>query len=111
MDAAILQFNASDPAAWRERMLEGTAPEPVRLAAAAREFESLLLRQYLSEALKPITSGGTVFGTSNPMYGYLVTDSLARGLTGCDLFGFSNLVQAQLAGAIDHSHDDTNDTL
>jgi Rod binding domain-containing protein len=107
MDASILQFNAADPSAWRERMVEGSAPEAERLAAASREFEAVLLRQYLSEAFKPITEGGDLFGSSNPMYGYLITDSLANGLSAGSVFGFSNILQAQMAGAI-KDNDDTN---
>jgi Rod binding domain-containing protein len=111
MDAAFLQFNPAEPMAWRERLVEGSAPEAVRLAAAAQEFEAVLLRQYLSEALKPMTENGTLFGGSNQVYSYLITDSLARGLSTGGVFGFSNLLQAQLAGARDNDHDTNSDPL
>lgn len=105
MDAVSLQFNPADPTAWRDRLVHGSAPESVRLAAAAQEFEGILLRQYLSEALEPVTEGGKLFGGSNnPVYGYLVTDALASGVGSSGVFGFSNLLQAQFARA-DHDND------
>lgn len=111
MDASLLQFNSADPSAWRDRMLHSTAPETQRLQAATREFEAVLLRQYLNEAMRPLTENGSTFGSSNPVYGYLITDALAGGLAAGGVFQFSNLMQAQLAGAIENNHDDTSDTL
>jgi Rod binding domain-containing protein len=107
MDASLLQFNAADPSAWQERMTSGSAPEVDRLAAASQEFEAVLLRQFLSEAFKPITENGDLFGSKNPVYGYMITDSLANGLSSADVFGFSNVLQAQLAGAI-HNNDEND---
>lgn len=106
MDASIYQFNAADPNAWRERMLDASAPEQVRLEAAAREFEEVLLRQYLSEALKPMVSGAQSFGSGNPVYGYFVTEALAEGLSQEGVFGFSNIMQAQLASKRPENNDD-----
>jgi len=111
MDASIYQFNAAEPNAWRERMVRESAPEAERLDAAAREFEAVLLRQYLSEALKPMTRDGKVFGAGNPVYGYFVTEALARGLSQEGVFGFSNLMQAQLAGKRLEDHDNKQDSL
>jgi flagellar protein FlgJ len=110
MDAAALKFNAADPGAWRERMVHGPAPEKERLAAVSKEFESVLLRQYLSEAMKPLTKGGDAFGGDNGIYGYMITDALANGLSQDGVFGFSNLMQAQLSSASPSNHDDHNDT-
>jgi flagellar protein FlgJ len=111
MDASPLQFNPADPQAWRDRLVHGSAPEAERLAATTREFEALLLRQYLNEALKPLTSGGPGLGGDNAVYGYLVTDALANGLSSSGVFGFSNILQAQVAGATGTDNDHTNHTL
>ncbi len=110
MDAASLQFNPADPGAWRERMVNGSAPEGERLASVSKEFESVLLRQYLSEAMKPLTKGGDMFGGNNAIYGYMITDALANGLSQSGVFGFSNLMQAQLSSAAPSNHDDPTDT-
>ena len=99
MDAVTLQFNAADPHAWGDRLVHGAAPEAERLAAATREFEAILLKQYLGEALKPLTKGGPGMGGGNVVYGYLVTDALAHGLSSSGVFGFSNLLQGQVAQA------------
>ncbi|MGH8018580.1 MAG: hypothetical protein ACREIA_09855 [Opitutaceae bacterium] len=109
MDASLLSFNAADPAAWRDRMVQGGAPEAEKLQAATREFEAILLRQYLSEALKPLTEGQGSFGSSNPVYGYMITNSLASSLSQGGVFGFSNLLQAQVAGASTNDNDTNND--
>ncbi|MBE2212823.1 MAG: hypothetical protein IAE82_03055 [Opitutaceae bacterium] len=111
MDAATsLQFNAADPGAWRERLVHGTAPEKERLAAVSKEFEAVLLRNYLSEAMKPLTKGGETFGGDNSIYGYMITDALAKGLSRDGVFGFSNLMQAQLSSALPSNHDIDTDT-
>jgi Rod binding domain-containing protein len=110
MDASMLSFNAADPGAWRERMVGGAAPEAEKLQAATREFEAVLLRQYLSEALKPLTEGQAGLGSSNPVYGYMITDSLASSLSEGGVFGFSSLLQAQVAGASTNDNDTTNHT-
>lgn len=110
MDAAALQFNAADPVAWRERLVNGAAPEKERLAAVSKEFEAVLLRQYLTEAMKPLTKSGDVFGGDNGVYSYMITDALANGLSRDGVFGFSNLMQAQLSSAVHSNHDDHTDT-
>lgn len=109
MDALSLQFNPADPTAWRERLVHGAAPEAERLGAATREFEAILLRQYLGEALKPLTSGGPGLGGNNAVYGYLVTDALASSMAASGVFGFSSLMQAQVASATSSQDDLTND--
>ena len=111
MDASTLQFNPADPSAWRERVLNSTAPESERLTATTREFESVLLRQYLTEALKPIAQGEGLLGSSSPVYGYLITDALANGLSSSGVFQFSNLLRAQLAGAAGTQDDKDTNTL
>lgn len=110
MDAAAFQFNAADPAGWRDRLVHGSAPERERLAAVSKEFEAVLLRQYLSEAMKPLTKGGDAFGGDNSIYGYMITDALANGMSRSGVFGFSNIMQAQLSGAGHSNHDDHTDT-
>lgn len=106
MDASIYQFNAADPSAWRERMINDSTPEDVRVDAAAREFEAVLLRQYLDEAMKPLSKDGQSFGGGNPVYGYFVTEALAKGLSQDGVFGFSNIMQAQLMGERHENNDD-----
>jgi hypothetical protein len=111
MDAVTLQFNPADPHAWSDRLVHGTAPETERLAAATREFEAILLRQYLSEALRPLTQGGPGMGGGNAVYGYLATDALASGLSSSGVFGFSSLLQAQVADASGSNDELSHDSI
>ncbi len=111
MDAVTLQFNPADPQAWSDRLVHGAAPEAERLAAVTREFEAILLRQYLGEALKPLTKGGPGMGGGNAVYGYLVTDALASSLSSSGVFGFSHLLQAQVAGGSSSNDELTHDPL
>jgi hypothetical protein len=111
MDATSLQFNPADPTAWGNRLVHGSAPEAERLGAATREFESMLLRQYLGEALKPLTREGESLGGGNSVYGYMITDALASSLSSSGVFGFSNLLQAQMAHGAGSNDEHTNDEL
>jgi hypothetical protein len=111
MDAVTLQFNPADPQAWGDRLVHGSAPEAERLAAATHEFEAILLRQYLGEALKPLTQGGPGMGGGNAVYGYFVTDALAHGLSSSGVFGFSNLLQGQVGEATGSNDEHTNEPL
>jgi len=47
--------------------------DPAKLAKVSRQFESILVRQILSESMKPLLQGGP----SGQVYGYMLTDSLA----------------------------------
>ena len=97
MEASIIPFNTANPLAWKDAVLSENRSEEAKLATASAEFETLLLRQYLTEALKPLTEGGATFGGSSPVYGYFITDTLATSLSQSGAFGYSNLIQAQLA--------------
>ena len=111
MEAPHLQFNAADPLLWKERVLADGRYEEAKLASASAEFESLLLRQFLTEALKPLTESGATFGGSNPVYGYFITDTLATSLSESGAFGYSSLIQAQLAGQASALNETTDDNL
>ena len=97
MEVPLLQFNDADPLKWKEMVLADSRSEESKLAAAGLEFEALLLRQFLTEALKPLTENGDTFGGKNPVYGYFITDTLATSLSKSGAFGYSSLIQAQLA--------------
>jgi peptidoglycan hydrolase FlgJ len=65
------------------------------LADASKQFESILLRQFLGESMKGLLDGGE----SGQVYGYLMTDSLANSLSAGGGLGLSSVLQAQLGGA------------
>ncbi len=64
------------------------------LTKASQQFESILLRQFLSESMKSLLSGGE----AGQVYGYMLTDSLANSLSEGGGMGLSSVLQAQLGG-------------
>jgi Rod binding domain-containing protein len=73
---------------------ESPANRPQELARAAQQFESILLRQFLSESMKSLAQGGE----GGQVYGYMITDSLANSLADSGGLGLSSVLQAQLGG-------------
>lgn len=62
------------------------------MAKVSRQFEGILLRQFLSDSMKPLLEGGP----AGQVYGYLLTDSLAASISEAGGLGFSTVLQAQL---------------
>lgn len=79
--AAVMPLDAAHPPA-----------SPAKLGEASRQFEAILLRQFLGESMKPLLEGGP----SGQVYGYLLTDSLADSLSKAGGLGLSSVIQAQL---------------
>lgn len=68
---------------------------PTKAADAAKipeQFEGILLRQFLSESMKPLLQEGP----AGQVYGYLLTDSLAGSMTNAGGLGLCSILQAQL---------------
>lgn len=67
------------------------------LKATTEQFEAILIRQYLSEAMKPLFSDSLMGQTSGAhMYQYMITDALASELSQNSTFGIASLLQMQL---------------
>lgn len=82
---------------WKQEMLQGTANKTEQADQLAQEFEGILIRQYLTEALKPMSKDSGFFGgKASPMYQQLITDTLASSMTKSGSLGFSTVLQAQL---------------
>ncbi len=62
-------------------------------AEAARQFEGILLRQFLSESMKPLLQGGP----GGQVYGYLLTESLSSSLVKGGGLGLTSIIQAQFS--------------
>jgi peptidoglycan hydrolase FlgJ len=82
-------LNASDAVSSAQG--SGTKDDPEKVAEVSRQFEAILMRQFLSESV-PMLRGGK----SGQVYGYLLTDSLADAMTKAGGLGLSNILQAQL---------------
>jgi len=68
------------------------AGNSAKAADAAQQFEGILLRQFLSESMKPLLEGGP----GGQVYGYLLTESLSSSLVKGGGLGLSSILQAQL---------------
>lgn len=66
------------------------APEDVK--KVSQQFESILLRQFLSESMKSLLENGP----SGQVYGYLLTDSLAGSISQAGGLGLCSVLQTQL---------------
>lgn len=78
-------------------MLSSKTSHEEQVNQLAGEFEGILLRQFLDEALKPMDPKNGLFGSgSTPMYEHLIKDSLATSITKAGSLGFSSVLQVQL---------------
>jgi len=71
--------------------------EAGKLKEASEQFEAILIRQYLNEALTPVLqdgSGGNESGAH--LYQHMITDVLANQLSQGSSFGVASLLQMQL---------------
>jgi len=71
--------------------------EQQRNAAVSQQFESVLVKQFLKEALKPMFKG--VFNEdagAHRMYRHFFTDAISESIAQGGGFGVSNILQQQL---------------
>ena len=69
-----------------------------KLKEASQDFEAVFLKQFLGQALKPLlhdTPGSK--GAGAGVYQHMITDVIAKELSSGGDFGFSTMLQAQLA--------------
>lgn len=82
---------------WKEQMLSKETSRGEQVEQLASEFEGILLRRFLDQALKPMDPKNGLFGSgSTPMYEHLIKDTLATSITKSGSLGFSSVLQAQL---------------
>ena len=62
---------------WKTALSDGRVGQQQRIDEAAKQFEAILLRQFLDEALKTGDGEGGLVGSSVPMYDHLIKDTLA----------------------------------
>lgn len=97
MDVTTTAMSGLTGQSWKEQMLNGDTSRKEQVEQLAGEFEGVLLRQFLDEALKPMDPENGYFGTgSMPMYEHLIKDSLASSITKSGSLGFSSVLQATL---------------
>jgi len=67
-------------------------PTHEKAAKVASQFEGILVRQFLTESMKPLLEKGA----SGQVCGYLITDSLANSICKGGGFGLAHILQSQL---------------
>jgi Rod binding domain-containing protein len=88
---------ASDTTTLRNIVHNDTFTEEQKIAEMSRQFESVLVKQFLEDGMKPIFKGMLDESTAkHAMYRSLFTDALANNITQSSNFGFASALQAQL---------------
>ena len=67
--------------------------DPKKVAKVSRQFESILLRQFLGESMKPLLQSGP----SGQVYGYMLTDALASKISDAGGLGLAHILQMQIS--------------
>ncbi len=102
-------ITGSNPLQWKEQLLQGGVEKQQQLESVAKEFEGVLIRQFLDQALKPMDGEGGLFGTeSSPMQDQMIKDALANSITKGSSMGLSSVLQAQLMTKGDNSRLENN---
>lgn len=73
------------------------ATEQQKVAAVSQQFESVLVKQFLKEALKPMFQG--VFnedGNAHRLYRHFFTDAISESIASGGGFGVSTILQQQI---------------
>lgn len=70
-----------------------------QIKEASQQFESVLVRQFLKDSLKPMIKGYLGGGgTGSDVYEYFMIDTLATSITKGGGLGIANVMQLQLQG-------------
>ena len=96
-DAIGKQYVGMDSSILMEMAHSKTTTHDQKVAAVSDQFESVLVKQFLKEALKPMFKG--VFnedGGAHRMYRHFFTDAISESITQGGGFGVSTILQQQL---------------
>ena len=96
------QYVGMDTSMLMEMAHSRHASEKQKAAAVSGQFESLLVKQYLKQALKPMFKG--IFnenGGASGMYRHMFTDAMAESIAQGGGFGISSMLQMHLNKKID----------
>lgn len=100
--------SALDSGKWSQGLQGGKVDERAQIDQAAKQFEAILLRQFLDEALKTTDGSGGMLGSSVPMYDHIIKDTLANSITQGTSLGLSSVLQAQLGNESDGEVQESN---
>jgi Rod binding domain-containing protein len=92
--APVTTSTAAAPAAFNPAALRH-APPAMQRAAAAAQFEAILVRQMLGPTMKSML-GGEGSGAAGNVYGDMLADTMAQQLTSGHGLGLSRYIEQQL---------------
>lgn len=74
-------------------------PTAQEVKKAASQFEAIIMRQLLAPTIEPIMSGGmgAAKDSGGGIYGYMLTDVLANGLSAGGGLGWARMLEKQLS--------------
>jgi Rod binding domain-containing protein len=72
---------------------EPDSHSPEAVAKVSKGFESILVRQFLQDSMKPLLQDGE----SGQVYGYMLTDSLANEISKGGGLGLAHVLQTQIS--------------
>ncbi len=87
-------LGVTDPAAVQRSMQVGRTRPPAQ--AAAEQFEAILVRQLLGDALKPMFGGAENQAPGSDVYQYLVNDVVAQSVAQGGGLGIAKMLVSQL---------------
>ena len=96
------QYVGMDTSMLMEMAHSRHASDQQKAAAVSGQFESLLVKQYLKQALKPMFKG--IFnenGGASGMYRHMFTDAMAESIAQGGGFGISSMLQMHLNKKVD----------
>lgn len=97
-DISLIHANKTD--ALSQADSGAKTKDPQKLKDATEQFEAILIRQYLSEAMQPLFDDSMMGQASGShMYQYMITDAMASELSNNSTFGVASLLQMQLTQA------------
>ena len=91
------QYVGMDSSMLMEMAHSKHVSEQQKTAAVSQQFESVLVKQFLKEALKPMFKG--VFnedGNAHRLYRHFFTDAISESIASGGGFGVSTILQQQL---------------
>jgi Rod binding domain-containing protein len=99
MNIPALQSSVDDPNVPIEQLAGNKhLTQQQKIHEASREFESIMLKQVLSEMQKPvITSEFTDDSTASDIYQGYISNALAEGMSKSGAFGFAKIFEEQLS--------------
>jgi len=104
--AVSQQFVSLDPNSLKELVGSKNATAEQKNAVVSQQFESVLVKQFLNDALKPMFKG--VFNEESEghrLYKHFFTDAISESIAKGGGFGISSILQQQLNSKLPSSNE------